>query len=169
MHTTIRNGSAASTLVETATCRRRYPSGIAPAILSAMSRRADIERAEGIRTTYADLVARGRAAGQNEGQAMLDAGKEMQRLGLFPRTTTLVAAPARCEEVSPLFTISDMEFTVGLFSDTEAAIAKPGDEVDKSIGSYIRHDDFATSRQINEYLAAGHSVFFVRAPRRPPT
>ena len=158
-----RDGSAAAPLVETATCRRRYPSGISPAILSAMSRRADIERAETIRTTYADLVARGRAAGRSEGQAMLDAGKEMQRLGLYPRTTTLVAAPVDCNDASPVFSISDMEFTVGLFSDIEAAIAKPGVEVNKSMGAYITHDDYTTSRHINQYVEAGHSVFVVRA------
>jgi hypothetical protein len=59
-----------------------------------------------------------------------------------------------------------MEFTVGLFPDIEAAIAAPGVDVDKSIGSYSTHDDYTTSRQINDYLAGDRSTFFVRARGR---
>ena len=158
-----RDGSAATPLVETQACRRKYPSGITPAILGPISRRADIERLETIRTTYATLVAQGRASGRNEGQAMLDANKEMQRLGVYPKTPTLVATPARCDTASPVFTISDAEFTYGLFQDIEAAIQRPGTEVDKEMGAYITHRDYTTSRQINEHLNAGHSRFFVRA------
>jgi hypothetical protein len=158
-----RDGSAPNPLVQTAACRRKYPAGISSAVLMPISRRADIERIETIQITYADLVARGRRSGVSEGQAMLDANKEMQRLGLYPKTTTLVADPAGCESASPLFPISDMEFTVGLFQDIEAAIKSPGTEVDKAMGAYIIHRDYSTSRQINEYLDAGRSNFFVRA------
>jgi hypothetical protein len=154
---------AARVLVETSSCRRKYPAGISSAVLAPISRRADIERSEKIRTTYADLVARGRLAGRSEGQAMLDAGKEMQRLGFYPKTPMLVAAPAGCDGVSPLFAISDAEFSYGLFPDIESAIAKPGAQIDKSMGSYITHRDFTTSRQINEYLDAGNASFLVRA------
>ena len=132
-------------------------------VLQPISRRAEIERIETIKSTYADLVARGRAAGRNEGQAMLDAGKEMQRLGLYPKTPTLAATRAGCADLSPVFTISDMEFKVGLFQDIEQAIASPGTDVDKSMGDYITHRDYTTSREINEYLKRGRTTFGVRA------
>jgi len=94
---------------------------------------------------------------------MLDAGREMQRLGLYPKPTTLVAARGGCEGASPVFSISDMEFTVGLFPDIEQAIASPGTEVDKSMGDYVTHRDYSTSREINDYLKSGHTSFVVRA------
>jgi len=157
-----RDGSS-TTLVDTRACRRKYASGISREILEPISRRAEIERIRTITSTYADLVARGRAAGRSEGQAMLDAGREMERLGLYPKPTTLVAARGGCEGASPLFTISDMEFTVGLFPDIEQALASPGTEVDKSMGDYVTHRDYPTSREINDYLKSGHTSFVVRA------
>lgn len=157
-----RDGSS-TTLVDTRACRRKYASGISREILQPISRRAEIERIRTITSTYADLVARGRAAGRSEGQAMLDAGREMERLGLYPKPTTLVAARGGCEGASPLFTISDMEFTVGLFPDIEQALASPGTEVDKSMGDYVTHRDYPTSREINDYLKSGHTSFVVRA------
>jgi hypothetical protein len=102
-------------------------------------------------------------SGRSEGQAMLDANREMQRLGSYPKAPTLVAEPAGCDAASPLFSISDAEFTFGLFPDVEGAIENPGTEVDKSAVAYITHRDYTTSRQINEYLDGGHSIFFVRA------
>jgi hypothetical protein len=157
------DGLTGMTVIETPMCRRKYESGAPPpSFLATLSRREAIERAETIKSTYADLVARGRQSGKGEGQAMLDAGKEMQRLGFYPKTPTMVAAAARCE-ASPLFTISDAELTFGLFPDIEAAIERPGREVDKSMGAYITHRDYSTSRLINEYLDAGHSILFVRA------
>jgi hypothetical protein len=157
-----RDGSA-TTIVDTGACRRKYASGISREILQPISRRAEIERIQTITSTYAGLVARGRAAGRSEGQAMLDAGREMERVGLYPKRTALVAARGGCEGASPVFTISDMEFTVGLFPDIEQAIASPGTEVDKSMGDYVTHRDYSTSREINDYLNSGHTSFVVRA------
>lgn len=147
--------------VETGGCRTKYPSGFSIEVLAPLSRRDDIERAEKIRTTYADLVARGRASGRSEGQAMLDAGEEMSRLGLFPKTTKLVAQETSCDGASPLFHISADEFKSGLFQDIERAIAAPGAEVDKSMGSYITHSDYSTSREINAHVDAGNASFLV--------
>jgi hypothetical protein len=157
-----RDGSSPTPLIETRTCRDKYPSGISPAVLTPISHRPDIERAELITSTYARLVERGRRSGQSEGQAMIDASKEMQRLGLYPKSTTMVAQPARCDAASPVVTITDAEFRSGLFPDIEAAIRTSGAEVDKSLGDYITHRDYTTSRQINDYLNAGHSSLVVR-------
>jgi hypothetical protein len=156
-----RDQSQGRALIQTRGCRSKYPSGFPAAVLAPLSRRADIERAEKIRTTYAELVARGRASGRSEGQAMLDAGEEMSRLGLFPKTTKLVARETPCDGASPLFHISTEEFKVGLFQDIERAIAAPGTEVNKSMGSYITHRDYTTSRQINQFIDAGNSIFVV--------
>jgi hypothetical protein len=156
-----RGDSQGRVLVETADCRDRYPSGFTEAVLAPLSRRAEIERAELIKNTYADLVKRGRAAGLPEGQAMLDAGEEMSRRGLFPKTAKLIAHAAACDGASPLFHISTGEFSVGLFQDIEKAIAAPGTDVDKSMGSYITHRAYTTSRDINTFIDAGHAIFFV--------
>ena len=161
-----RNDARARPLVQTPLCRKRYPAGLGPDELRPISRRADIERAEKVRTTYAALVERGRQAGLAEGAAMLAAGKEMSRLGLYPKTTSLVATGAACTSASPLFRIVDAQFDAGLFQDIAQAIASPGEEVDKSMGAYVTHRDYTTSREINEFLDAGNSVFFVEARGR---
>jgi hypothetical protein len=157
---------AVRTLVQTRQCAGKYADGITASVLDSHSHRDDIERSVTITTTYADLVSGGRAAGLGEAEAMLEANREMQRRGLYPRTSTLVAAPAACDAAAPRFTITDEEFTVGLFTDIDAAIAKPGAEVDKASGSYIIHNDYTTSRQINDYLAGGRSLFFLQARGR---
>ena len=144
---------SARALTGEAACRSRYPDGLSPAVLADQSRRADIERAETIRTTYDELVARGLAHGVPDGEARLHAGREMERLGFFPKSPTLVAAAATCDGGLPEFRISDEEFRVGLFQDIAEAIAHPGDEVAKSMGAYVVHRDYDTSRQINAYLA----------------
>jgi hypothetical protein len=159
---TLRRGEPrGQALVQTRDCHEKYPSGFTAEVLTPLSRRADIERAEKIRTTYAELVARGRASGRSEVQAMLDAGEEMSRLGLFPKSTKIVARETACDAASPLFHISAEEFKVGLFQDIEQAIAAPGTEVNKSMGSYISHRDYTTSRQINEFIDAGNSTFVI--------
>jgi hypothetical protein len=158
-----RHDHAGRAIVETRTCRGKYPSGYTATVLAPFSRRADIERSELIRRTYADLVERGRRAGLPEGRAMLDADDEMSRRGLYPKPTTITAQPADCAASSPLFDIADEQFAVGLFPDIDRAIASPGQPANKSMGAYITHRDYTTSQRINDYLTAGHTSFFVRA------
>jgi len=151
-------------LVMTSTCVSKFSREPAMSDVSPLSRRHDIERAVEIKQTYAALVARGVAAGANEGTAMLQANKEMERLGYFPRSPTLTATRTRCESADTAFTISDEEFRVGMFQDIDRAIAHPGDEVDKDTGDYVLHQAFDTSRQLNEYLAdRNHTAFRVSA------
>ena len=156
-----RGGSAARTLVE-GNCRGKYPAGLTAAALAPLSRRTEIERAVMIERTYATLVARGRAAGLPEAEAMLRAGDEMSRLGLFPKKTTIVAERSACGG-PPLFDIDDAQLAAGLFPDIERAIAAPGEEVDKSMGAYISHRDYTTSAEINKWLEAGHDELALRA------
>ena len=68
---------------------------------------------------------------------------------------------AACDAATARFQISTEEFRVGLFQDIERAIAAPDTEVNKSMGSYITHRDYTTSRQINEFIDAGNSTFYV--------
>lgn len=158
-----RQEPAGRALVENGDCRSKYGSGYPRSVLAPLSRRAAIERSQLIARTYAGLVDRARQKGVPEGQAMLDASDEMSRLGLYPRQTTLVAHRAECGSASETFDISDEQFTVGLFSDIEHAIASPGQPVHKSMGNYIIHRDYTTSQQLNEYLAAGHTSFLIRS------
>jgi hypothetical protein len=151
--------SAITPLVMTKTCPS--PSS---ADVSALSRRRDIERATTISQTYKRLVAEGIARGVNEGAAVLQANKEMERLGYFPRSPTLTAVKSRCPEDGVTFHISEEEFRGGMFQDIEQAIAQPGVEVDKSSSEYVIHRSFDTSRRINEYLAdRTHTSFYVNA------
>ena len=156
----LRTTSDARPLVQTARCRAKYPSGFSQAVLAPFSRRADIERSETIERTYADLVARGRDAGLSEGDAMLKANKQMERLGFFPKSPTIVAHRVPCGEGTPLFRITDMEFRVGLFQDIANAIEHPDEEVDKESGNYIIHRDFDTSRQLNAFLENRNATTF---------
>ena len=151
-------------ILETSECRDAYPDGYAVTALADVLRRSEIERIAHLRRTHDELVAAARATGQSEGDAALEAIRGMQRLGLYPKPSTLVAtravdAPAR----APLFTISAEEFRVGLFNDIREAIDRPGEEVEKA-GAYIIHRDFDTSRQINQHLANRQDTeFFVQA------
>ena len=157
----LRRDGSASTLVQTATCDRKYPTGLTAAVLAPMSRRRDIEHAETVRSTYAELVRRGQGSGLREGDAMLEAGRQMQGLGLFPKSVTLVAHAETCAAQSPLFTITAEQFRVGLFPDIERAIAQPDHDVEKSMGAYIVHRDYTTSQALNTYIGAGHDQYVV--------
>lgn len=153
-------------LIETSACGNKYRGGLTLDVLMPLSRRTDIERAELIRSTYAQLVERGRRSGRTEIEAMLAANKEMSRIGLYPKTTTLAAAPAECGSASSAFRISPEQFDAGLFPDIAQAIASPGEEVDKSMGAYITHRDYTTSQELNAFLDAGNSVFHVQTRGR---
>jgi len=150
---------AASALADSGRCGDRYSGGFARDVLE--SRREAIEHAAMLEKTYKDLVAEGRAQGLSEGAAMLQAGKGMQRLGLYPKTPTITAAPSACDALQPVFRISDNEFRVGLFQDIQEAIDHPGEEADFH-GEYVTHRDYTTSHQLNVFLAdRAHREFLV--------
>jgi hypothetical protein len=149
----------AQPVFETDACRRKYPSGYTRDAIAEFIRRPAIERVQRMERTYADLVARGRAEGLNEGAAMLKANKEMERLGYYPKSPTIVAHHETCG--TPVFRIADEEFRVGLFQDIERAIQHPDEEVDKG-GEYVIHQRHDTSRQLNAFLSEHrNAVFFV--------
>jgi hypothetical protein len=152
-------------LVETPAYARQHPDGPPVAWLHERARRADIERMDNLRTTREELVERFRAAGLNEIAAGLAATREMQRLGLYPRPTTIIARtlepgePPR--EEWPNFVVPDGEMRSGVFPDIERAIAAPGREFDKSMGRYVIHRDYENSAKLNAYLDGSEQIFYV--------
>ena len=156
--------ATARPILETAECRRAHPDGYAVAALADELRRPDIERIAHLKRTHDDLVAAARAKGLSEIDPALEAIRGMQRLGLYPKPSTMVATRAlQLPAGAALFTISDQEFRVGLFTDIRAAIDRPGEEIEKA-GDYAIHRDFDTSGRINQYLADRQDTeFFVQA------
>jgi hypothetical protein len=154
----------ATPLVEESSCREAFPDGYPVTALVDVIRRPDIERVEHLRTTHDRLVAEARSAGMSEGDSALEAIRGMQRLGLYPKPSTIVATRVlRAEGDAPTFEITPMEFLVGLFPDIREALDHPGEEVEKS-GQYLIHRDYDTSRRINEHLAdRANTNFYVRA------
>jgi len=166
-----RETAAVRTILATSRCRAKYQHDITRAEVQSLEYRTDIERSVTINRTYRELVARHVASGEAEGAAMLKANKEMERLGYFPRSPTLSATPVPCPSSGAsdgggaarddVFDISDEEFKVGLFQDIEAALARPGEAVDKGMGAYILHSRFDTSSRLNAYLSAPDRTQFV--------
>jgi len=153
-----------------ARCSRLHEGGVTPVLLEPLARRTSIERGQLLARTYAEVTAQGVRRGLHHGAAELAAIKGMQQLGYYPRPTQIIArrlsdADVRAAEadgrLEPVFRISEMEFRVGLFQDIEAALAVPGEPVDKSMGRYITHRDYATSDALNRFLDANGRVFFV--------
>ncbi len=158
----------ADALIDTQPCRDAHRNGYEVAFLSDDLRRPAIERTALIEQTHDALVREGLARGLSDGDARLAAIRGMERRGLYPRPTVLVAQPAdRATAGLPVFTITDQEFEVGLFNDIRDALDRPGEQVEKSISAYIIHRDYDTSRQINACLAGGlDAAFYVKARRR---
>ena len=124
---------------------------------------------------------------QRDGEVLIQLGPLERRLGtaeiadaqdvgqgkVAARPAQLVATLLSRDEVAakraqgtlaPLFSISAMEFRVGLFPDIERAMASPGTEV-RYGGPYLRHSEFKTSDAINAAIAAGTDEFFVDTDR----
>ena len=138
---------------------------VAKADLKDYTHRAQLERSRTIRETYAGTVAGLRARGLPEGEAMLQANDEMEKMGYYPKTPRLVAK--KLENIQrgiAIFSITSDEFRFGLFQDIEKAIATPGAEV-HFWGNYITHRDFETSRKLNEHLAAGNKTFIIKTEK----
>lgn len=152
-------------LVETDAFDSIYREGIPTERFHQQARREQIERSEHLRDTHAELLERFRGEGLSEMEAALATTREMQRLGLYPKPTMLVAHPVGPDESPadelPSFVIEEGEMASGVFYDIEAALAKPGVEVEKSMGSYIIHRDYENSARLNAYLSDGGLRYYV--------
>jgi hypothetical protein len=140
-----------------------YADGIPNKQLQERSRRPRIERGREMRRVKRDLVNTYRAEGLREGEALLKSNDRMEELGYYPKSPRLIAkALDGSVRDTPIFEISEQEFRVGMFTDIKAAIDAPGAAVKKSMGKYIVHRDFTTSRRLNAWLAKGNTSFVVR-------
>ena len=163
------SAAEARILLKEDACDRVYPDGISPSDVAPFSRRAGIERVQDLKNAHERLTAEALAAGMTEYEASLHVTRRMRELGYYPTPPQLVArllseqevaALRREEEFEPLFTITEMQFTVGLFQDIEKAIDNPGQEFDKA-GRYVIHNDYTTSQEINAVLAMDVEQFYV--------
>ncbi len=158
----VRRDGAHQVLMQNDAFPELYPGGIPARVISERSLREMIERHREIARVRRKLVDEYLAQGMDEGQALLEAGDRLQDLGYYPKGPQLVArALSEAPRGAPVFEISEEEFRVGLFSDIRAAIGSPGESVDKSMGRYVVHRDFDTSRRLNAWLDAGHTRFVV--------
>ena len=168
------SAAEARVLLREDACDRVYPNGISPSDVAPFSRRAGIERVQNLESAHERLTAEALVAGMTEYEASLHVTRRMRELGYYPTPPQLVArllseqevaALRREEEFEPLFTITEMQFTVGLFQDIEKAIDNPGQEFDKA-GRYVIHNDYTTSQEINAVLATDVEKFYVERSGR---
>ena len=161
-------------LLATPTCDRVYRNGIRFADVAELSRRRYIERIELLKSTRDELTQQALAEGLTEYEASLKVTLQMQDLGFYARPPQLVAQAlsrqrARALEqqgaLEPLFSITEMEFRVGLFQDIERAIKAPGTEVERS-GKYVIHRDYSTSQKLNRFFESGRRLFYVETQGR---
>jgi len=153
------------TLIKNKHYDQLFPKGVPLQQLAKNSRRTGIERDQTVRRVYKELVDKYKAMGMSEVPAALRAGKDMQQLGYFPKTTMLVArrltpADTRSINKDALFKVPKGEMDSGVFHDIEEAIARPGEEVDKG-GEYHIHRDYSNSARLNKFLQAGNTRFYI--------
>ena len=158
---------AGKVLVKNKEYDRLYPDGVPVRQILEYPLRADMERTQTVRRVHEELLQKYKAMGMGEMQALLRVGKDMQRLGYYPKTTMIVArrltgaeATASKLDKEALFSIAKDEMASGVFPDIEEAIARPGEEIDKSSDYHI-HRDYATSARLNKFIKTGKTRFYV--------
>jgi hypothetical protein len=140
-----------------------YPQGLPAEKLAELSQRARIDRSREFRAVNAELIARFKAEGANDGEARLRAYDEMEERGYLPKSPKLVAtridaAPAD----AVVFEIPAEYFRVGLFQDIAAAIAAPGTQVDTGTGTYLKYYDDELGPTLRKHRESGHDRFAIR-------
>ena len=139
-----------------------YPDGVPDRWLAEHSVAKDVARIRRIRTDHATSLARHRARGLSEGDAYNAAGRDMQRLGHYPKSPTLTARHVTTSAAgTPLIEIPVGELQSGVFPDIERSLAKPGTAVDKS-GRYIINRDYRNSAKLNAMTKADVRTFWVK-------
>ena len=159
--------SSVKVLIKNKEYDRLYPRGVPLQLLTKSSKRESIERTQAMLRTHEELVQKYKAMGLGEVQALLRAGKDMQRLGYWPKTPTIVARRLSRNEAAKidkgaLFSIAKEEMESGIFLGLEKAIASPGEEIDHDTSGYYTHRDYTTSARLNAYLKTGKTQFYVK-------
>ena len=124
-------------LVEGRKFDREYPDGVARELVESRSHRAAILRHREMARAHAELTAKYLAEGVMSSDAALRVIDDMKRLGYYPKSPYLMARAVGAGEVSevPIFDITEREMQSGIFEDIRRAVADPGAEVDKSMGT----------------------------------
>ncbi len=156
----------ARVLIAAAAYSRAYPTGPSLDALLAVSRKKDVDRVAAMERIQRERVARYRAEGLGEGDAILKAYRDLENLGYLPKSPRMIAYrvdPGDAASSSlPLFEIAEPEMASGIFPDLERALSSPGTEVEKSMGRYIVHRDYTTSARLSDSLEHGDREFLVR-------
>ena len=146
-----------------------YPRGIALRQVQESSRRQAMERDRAIRQTREELQQKYKAMGMGENEMYFRILKDMQNLGYYPKSTTIVARRLSREEAASndldkdaVFSIAREEMASGIFQDIEKAVASPGEEIDHDNDGYYTHRDYTTSARLNAFLKTGKTRFYVR-------
>lgn len=148
---------------------RIYWRGVPLQQLRENSKRPAIERLQTMLRTHEDLLQKYKATGMGEMQALLQTGKDMQRLGYYPKSMMIVARRLSREETAKanidkdaLFSITKDEMESGIFPDIEKAIASPGEEIDHYTDGYLTYRGYSTNARLNAFLKTGKTRFYVR-------
>ena len=154
-------------LVKSKGYTRAYPNGVPLRQIQESSRRQELERFQAITRTREELLQKYKSMGMGDVQAELRIIKDLQRLGYYPKPTTIVARRLSRDEVTKinkdaLFSIAKEEMASGIFQDIEKAVASPGEEIDHDSSGYYIHRDYTTSARLNAFLEAGKTQFYVR-------
>lgn len=145
-----------------------YPDGIPAKLIAERSNRAQIGRVRDFRKVQAELVARFMSEeGMREGDAILRAYDEMEKLGYLSRnpriTATRVQEPP---ENVPVFDIPRLYLEVGLFQDIAEAIRSPGTAVRTGLGTYLVYNKDDLGPRLKAFREAGGNRFAVRIDER---
>jgi hypothetical protein len=145
-----------------------YPDGIPSKLLAERSNRKQIEKVRDFRKVKAELVERFMSEeGLREGDAILRAYDEMEKLGYLPRkpriTATLVQElPAD----TSVFDIPRLYLEAGLFQDIAKAIVSPGTAVKTGLGTYLKYNEDDLGPRLRAFREAGGNRFGVRIDDR---
>ncbi len=138
------------------------PDGLRARWIAEHSIATDVARLRTLRGDHAASLARHKARGLSEGEALLAVNRDMQRLGHYPKSPTLTARRVASSAAgTPLIDIPEGELASGVFPDIERALAAPGTAVDKS-GRYTFHRDYQNSAKLNALMQTDMQRFWVR-------
>jgi hypothetical protein len=141
-----------------------YPDGIPAKLLAERSNRKQIEKVRDFRKVKAELVAKFMSEeGLREGDAILRAYDEMEKLGYLARKPRIAATLVRnLPNDVTVFDIPRHYLDAGLFQDIAKAIASPGTEVKAGLGTYLKYEDDDLGPRLRAFREAGGNRFGVR-------
>ena len=157
-----------SVLIENSDFDEIYPDGVPAKLIAERSNRQQIEKVRDFRKVQADLVARFMAEeGLGEGEAILRAYDEMEKLGYLPRKPRITATLVQdMPSDVTVFNIPRLYLDVGLFQDIAKAIETPGTEVKAGLGTYLKYEDDDLGPRLRAFREAGGNRFGVRVEER---